>query len=236
MPETQNQTVKLKIDTSGRPKRIIFCIPGSNFSGTFFANWTEFVVKCMRSNIIPMLSHSEDAIVYYARNKVLNGDVLRGIHQKPFDGKIKYDYLMWIDSDIIFNFDQFQKLLSYNLDIVSGIYMMKGGQNFATVQNWDVEFFKKNGYFQFLTEKDVKEWQGGLMDVSYTGFGFMLVKYDVFESLEYPWFRPNWQQISEDVRDFSSEDVSWCQNIKKLGFHIYVDPSVRVGHEKRVIL
>lgn len=214
---------------------IIVCIPGSNFSGNFLECWSEFLKRGTIEGINLRLSHSEDAVVYYARNKALGGNVLSGIHQKPFGGAIDYDYLLWIDSDIIFSYDHFKKLLAWDMDIVSGLYLMKGGRQFATVVDWDVEFFKKNGYFQFLTPADVKS-KTGLIDVAYTGFGFMLVKYGVFESLLYPWFRPEWQDMGGEVQDFSSEDVSFCQTIRKKGYKIFVDPAVVVGHEKRVVL
>jgi lipopolysaccharide biosynthesis glycosyltransferase len=54
-----------------------------------------------------------------------------------------YDYIMWIDSDIIFTTEQFDKLLSNNVDICGGVYLMEGGQQFAAVKNWNEEKFKK---------------------------------------------------------------------------------------------
>ncbi len=47
---------------------------------------------------------------------------------------------MWIDSDIVFTPQQFQKLLDHKEDIVSGIYKMDGGTHYATTSvtgtNW----------------------------------------------------------------------------------------------------
>lgn len=225
--------VKLKI-VENKPIKIIFCLPGPNYSGDFLSNWSELLLECTRNNIIPMLSQKYDPVVYYVRNKCLGGDVMRGIKQKPYNGKIDYDFLMWIDSDIIFSFGHFIQLLRYNRNIVSGIYKVKGGMNYATVLDWDREFFLKNGYFQFLTPDDLKG-KKDLIDVAYTGFGFILIKKGVFESLEYPWFRPIFQKMSDTVRDFSSEDVSFCRLIREKGYKIYIDPTIVVGHEKTVV-
>jgi GT2 family glycosyltransferase len=74
-----------------------------------------------------------------------------------------------------------------------------------------------------------------LIEVSYTGMGFMLVRKEVFESLEYPWFRPLEKRIG-DMVDFTMEDVAFCLKAKEKGFGIFVDTGVRVGHEKRVVL
>jgi hypothetical protein len=218
-----------------KPLKIIFCLPGPSYSGTFLSCWSELLLWCLQNNIQIMLSQQYDAVVYYVRNKCLGGDVMRGINQKPFDSRIDYDYMLWIDSDIVFTPEHLQKLLNWDQDIVSGVYLMQGGTHYASVENWNIEYFKKNGSFQFFTKKDL-EGKTGLINVAYTGFGFILIKKGVFESLEYPWFRPLYQEISENVRDFSSEDVSICQIFREKGLKIYIDPLVKVGHEKKIIL
>lgn len=221
-----------------KPLTVIFCIPGKSFSGTFFKCWSNFILQCINNNIRPLLVQEYDPVVYYVRNKCLGGSVLRGKFQKPYNGEIDYDYILWIDSDIIFDFSHFAKLLNWNKQVVSGIYMMSDKTNYAAVLNWDIEYFGKNGTFKFLQEKDI---QGvtDLIEVAYSGFGFMLVKRGVFESLEYPWFRPITHTLSadnKDIVDFSSEDSSMCYTLREHGYKIYVDPTVRVGHEKSFVV
>ena len=76
----------------------------------------------------------------------LGGDVSRGAAQRAFNGQLDYDYIMWIDSDILFTPEQFVRLLSHDVDIVSGLYLMEGGIHYATVKDWDEEFFRKSVY------------------------------------------------------------------------------------------
>jgi len=53
--------------------------------------------------------------------------------------------------------------------------------------------------------------------------------------MEYPWFQPRW--ISKDnFHDFCAEDVGFCWAAQELGHEIWIDPSIKVGHEKTVIL
>lgn len=222
--------VKLKT----RPIRIVFCLPGNNFSGNFLDCWSETLLWCVRNNIQPILSRRQSCNIYYVRNMCLGGDVTRGIEQKPFDGQIDYDYLMWIDSDQIFNPNQIKQLLDRKKDIVAGIYKMEDGKQFAVVKDWDEDFFKRHGYFHFLNEEDIKG-QNDLIEVSYVGFGFMLIKKNVFESMTYPWFRPIEQKIGKAV-DFCMEDVAFCLRARENGFKIYIDPLVKVLHEKKVML
>ena len=169
--------------------KIVFCIPGNNFSGRFFDCWSETIVFCLKNGIKPILSRKYSNCVYYVRNMLLGADVLRGKNQKPFNGELDYDFQMWLDSDIVFKPSQIIQLLNHDRDIVSGLYLMENGRQYAAVQNWDEEYFKKHGHFQFLSPEDTKG-RGELLKVDYSGFGFMLIKRGVVESMEYPWFRP----------------------------------------------
>jgi GT2 family glycosyltransferase len=65
--------------------------------------------------------------------------------------------------------------------------------------------------------------------------GFMLVKRGVFESLEYPWFRPIEKRIGNMV-DFTTEDVSFCLRARERGWKVLADMEVKVGHEKAIVL
>jgi glycosyltransferase involved in cell wall biosynthesis len=121
----------------------------------------------------------------------LGGDNTQGVTQKPFQGQVDYDYIMWIDSDIVFTPDQLFKLIDNDKDIVSGLYKMQNNTHYATVEKWDDNFFLKHGSYEFLTPEMVSK-KKGLFPVAYTGFGWMLMKKGVFESLEYPWFQPTW--------------------------------------------
>lgn len=216
------------------PKRIVFCLTGSNFSGRFLDSFLETVTYCMQSNIQIVISRHESAVIYFVRNMCLNGNVLFGENQKPFNGKVDYTHLMWIDNDIIFTPQQFQKLIDYDKDIVSGVYLMANQIQYATVKDWDEEVFQKQGSFHFLTPDELKE-KTELIEVAYTGLGFMLIKKGVFESLTYPWFKPTFHTMG-GLTDFASEDVSFCLRVREKGYKIYIDPQMRVGHEKKVVL
>jgi GT2 family glycosyltransferase len=162
--------------------------------------------------------------------------VLRGKNQSPFDGKLNYDYIMWIDSDIIFQVQDFFTLLKHgDKDIVSGLYLMDGGKQYAVVKSWDEKFFTEHGTFQFLEPSDISD-KKELIEVSYSGMGFMLIKRGVYENIDYPWFEPQHFTFQQNVSDFASEDVSFCKKAQEKGFKIYVDTSVIVGHEKTKIL
>ena len=214
--------------------RIIACLPGNSYSGNFLHCWSTFLNHCHKKNFQVMVSQTYSPNIYYVRNMCLGADVRRGPYQKPYDGKIDYDYLLWIDSDIMFRAEHFDKLLYSNKDIASGLYLMADGQHYATVEHWNEEFFKQNGIFEFLTPEIIKD-RKEQFPVAYTGFGFILIKKGVFETMEYPWFQPRWVS-NGNFHDFCAEDVGFCWSAQELGHEIWIDPDIKVGHEKTVIL
>jgi hypothetical protein len=173
-------------------------------------------------------------MVHFARSKCLGGDVLKGADQKPFQGQAEYDAIMWVDSDIVFKPTDFFALLESPHDVTGGLYMMEDMQHFATVKEWNTEYFKEKGAFKFLRQDDVIG-TPQYMKVAYTGMGWMLIRKGVIESLKYPWFRSEIQTIG-DITELQPEDVSFCRSLTDAGYDIYVDTKIRVGHQKLVIL
>lgn len=213
--------------------KLVFCLPGKKFSGKFLMSWTQLIAYCISQGHEVTIMQRYSCNIYYVRNMCLGGNVLLGDNQKPFNGQLEYDYLMWIDSDIVFTPEQFQKLINADKDIASGLYMMEGGYSYATVEYWNEQYFQEHGTFEFLTPPMIAK-KTGLFPVAYTGFGFMLVKKGVFEKMKYPWFRPEYVNIGNST-DFTMEDVAWCREANRLGYRIYVDPTVIVGHEKSTV-
>jgi len=211
------------------------CLPGNNFSDNFMKCIIDLVSWAHTSGAGHQLrfSFASSCNIYYVRNMCLGASVMRGKDQKPFDGEY-YDYILWIDSDQIFKPADLERLLSRDLDVVGGLYLMAGGVQYAAVKDWDKKFFKKHGSFNFLTPKDASHTLAPI-EVSYTGFGFLLVKHGVFESLEYPWFRQRMIKIG-DMQDACMEDVYFCLTAKEAGYNVHVDPTVIIGHEKKDIL
>jgi len=221
-----------------RGKTVVFCLPGKEYTNNFLMSWSELLVWCMMQDIRPMLVNRYSPNLYYVRNMCLGGDTVRGVKQIPYNGMIKYDYLMWIDSDIVFNSQQFEKLLKADKPIVSGLYIMQDNVHYATVEKMDDEVYRKTGSYKFLSREDVQK-KKELFEADYTGFGWMLIKHGVFEQLEYPWFRPLWSDFSTKttkIEEFCTEDVAFCNLMKEKGQSIWIDPSVVVGHEKMMIL
>lgn len=219
--------------------KIVFCLPGSRFSGDFMMNFIGLLHLLASKNIEYQISQQYSSMVNFARCKCAGADVMKGRRQEPFGG-LDYDYMMWIDSDIIFNNELFIKLLNMDKDIASGWYAQpsvdSSGANYSpVVEKMNDDYFKKHGSYKFLNSKDFKK-RKKPFKVDYIGFGWVLIKKGVFENIDYPWFAPKLIDLGNGIQDMCSEDVAWCRDVKDAGFDIWVDPSCRVGHEKTLVI
>ena len=206
--------------------KVIFCIPGNSFSNRFLKCWTNLTRELHKKDIEYELLSQYIPNVYKVRSLLLGADRKFGQYQTPWQGKKDYDYIMWIDSDQVFEPNDFFKLLEHDKDIVSGLYLRKPQGD--TLNDIPIEFacFNEDGKKLYTNEVN-----GELIKVWSNGMGWMLIKKGVFEKIEYPWFGP----IIEGL-GFHGEDVSFQLRAKDVGFDSYVDTSIVVGHEKEVVL
>lgn len=214
-------------------KTIIICCPGKSFSGKFIKNLTQLIKHLNNKGFKVYFCTTYSRNIYEVRNKCMFGNPQRGVDQKPFNG-IEYDYILWIDDDIVFTPEQFQKLYKEDKQVISALYLMANNTQFAAVEYWDEEYFQQNGSFEFLNKEDINS-RLLPFKVEYVGFGFLLFKHGVFEQLQYPWFEPTYLEI-KDATDFSMEDVTLCLKLKKKNINVYVHPEVIVGHDKVINL
>ena len=214
--------------------RVILCFPGREFSDNWVRSWTDTVTTCGANNIEWAFSMAYDPVVYYARNRVLGGNNVAGKQQKPFGGTLDYDYQIWIDSDMVWKGDDVLKLLSHNKPIVSGCYPTHSNRDFPIVETLDYNRLLQDGKFEFMTRPELDA-RTDPFTVSYVGFGFIAIAKGVMERMEYPWFRPRWVE-KDSFSEFTAEDVGFCWTAAEIGESIIVDPTIRVGHQKSIIL
>jgi|TARA_B110000858_G_C17792249_1_gene470544 hypothetical protein len=221
--------------------KVIIALPGRTFSGSFLMNWTQTIMTLAKSGYQVTVSNEFSSFVPFSRMKTLGLDVLRGSEQKPFGGTLEYDVWLTIDSDIVFTPEQVIELIedTKKYPVVSGLYRMQDMKHYACVKEWDTDYFKQTGTFQFMKvgELDVEE---KYIPVSYNGMGFFACRKGVIETMRYPYFSyPLIEIEGEDgkvLRDMCSEDVAFCKNLSDAGFDIMVNTGLLVGHEKTLVL
>tara|TARA_R100000988_G_scaffold97326_1_gene64651 strand:- start:499 stop:1275 length:777 start_codon:yes stop_codon:yes gene_type:complete len=227
-------------------KQIVFCLPGRGVSYTYLKAFVQLCFDLVQSGASIQISQDYSSMVNFARCKCLGANVLRGPNQIPWDGKLKYDYQLWIDSDIVFNSEKFfQLILDANpeegkeRDLVAGWYCTEDGKT-TSVAHWleEDDFRNNGGVMNHETIESISK-RKQPFTVDYTGFGWLLIRHGVFEhkGMPYPWFAPKMQVFeSGEVQDMCGEDVSFCLDAKEAGFEIWCDPRIRVGHEKTRVI
>jgi len=148
----------------------------------------------------------------------------------------KRDKLIFIDADENVNPMSVFQLASWDLPIVSGVVCSYNPQRgifacFTMKDKYGVARFPSVKYTNKLPAR-------GLIKVNSCGTGLICIKKQVFESIfesgEKPFYIP--EKVRTDAVETGvlkiGEDISFCQQAKKLGFDICVDLSVHAVHFK----
>lgn len=152
-------------------------------------------------------------------------------------GKFTYDWVLWVDGDMIWTYEDIQKLLRsaelYTFvdspKVISAL-CISGPDRMTHVRRDSGDGFPEAMHAdEFLLESEPMEVWG-------VGMAFLLVKSGVFESMPRPWFKIRhitWPHVGFETN--VGEDLSWCISAREAGHQIWVDPLVRVGHHKSAI-
>ena len=229
--------------TSLKGKTIAFCLPGLMYSGTFMTQFVRLLFDLNHKGINFYISQQYSSMVNHARTDCLQADNYAGTMLTPFRGQVPYDYIMWIDSDIIFKTEDLIELLKMNKDIASGWYVQSNAgilSNQSTVvEHMNLQELYEKGSNKYETVEDMSRRQEPFK-ADYCGFGWILIKKGVYEKIPYPWFVPRVIQLQKPdgtiLEDVCSEDISMCEDFRKYGFDIWVHPKVRVGHQKMITI
>ena len=123
---------------------------------------------------------------------------------------IKCDYVLWLDSDMMFPSTTALRLLAHNKDIVACNYMKRSKPlktvAYTDLTNWDS--------WLPLEPKD------DLIKVEGVGMGCMLMKTEIFNSLQKPYFEFTYKG---DTQDWYGEDFLLLTKLRLNEFNVYID-------------
>ncbi|MFL6845274.1 MAG: hypothetical protein ACJ8ER_10385 [Allosphingosinicella sp.] len=130
------------------------------------------------------------------------------------------DYIQWIDNDHIFPADATLRLAMRDLPIVGCNYAQRLGPPVPTAIDGDNERIGPNP-------------QGQVEEVASVGFGFCLMKAEVFDVVPKPWFSTN---LSIDGEVLQSDDVHFGNQARNSGIPIFLDPGIEIGHIAETVI
>lgn len=125
-----------------------------------------------------------------------------------------YDWLWFMDDDHAFAPTVLEGLLAHDLPLVTPVCLTR----VAPFQ--PVTYTEKVGENLYLPIPLTDHPEEGLVRLEAGGCAGMLIRREVLEAVEPPWF---------EYTD-RSEDIVFCEKAKAAGFEIYCDLSARLGH------
>jgi GT2 family glycosyltransferase len=205
----------------------ILCPIAESISAPVFQSALALINYSVLNNIrIDFIGVTERTLIDTARNTLA----------KEFL-KTPSDWAFWMDADMVLPKETIVKLLDVADDkktkMVSGVYYQRGRKHWPVLwsrspilEKGDVpkvinkDEYDQNGYIGMFTVPgpDAKD----PFKVHSSGMGCALIHRNVFESLEFPWFRFLYKKCSEDFYFFV--------NAGKKGFQLWADPSLHIGH------
>jgi hypothetical protein len=181
--------------------RVAIAVPSGDMVHADFA--MAYAQLCMASAGLPLqLITVKSSIVAQARN---NGvELARGFGA---------DYILFLDSDMLFPSTALFRLLLHRKDIVGATYT------------------KRVAPFEILGTKLAEQpavLSGDLLEMQRIPTGCLLIKMDVFEKLSKPYFRFDIDAQGAIV----GEDYVFCDRAREAGFQIWCDAvmSREIGH------
>ena len=141
----------------------------------------------------------------------------------------KFDSFLWVDDDIAFTREDFDRICSHELDIVGGLYVKRHPQG--------------GGVYVAMYGDGPSE--TGLEEVRYIGTGFLRVTREVIDGLAtvasmvsfggapaipHTFAAGAWDATGEGDMEYLSEDYAFCLNARDVGFNIWLDHNIKLGH------
>jgi hypothetical protein len=138
----------------------------------------------------------------------------------PIQQKLPYDYYLSMDDDNAFSPEIIKRLIEADKDVIGAAYPTREQDNYIVGAPTTARYCRED-WFKTIDK--------GLRECLWCGAGCMLIKAKVFESMEYPWWRNNILRVG-DQADICTEDVSFCQDVRKAGYKVYIDLCNRAEH------
>jgi hypothetical protein len=233
--EKEGPLVPIQKPMDIQDKTFVICLPGNDYSNTWiFYHLIPFLQKLGEWGAKFRFAQMGGSNICEVRETILGATFGKPIKDFniPWDGKLYYDYMLWIDSDVLFTPENFEHLVRWDKPIVCGLYLKNQQGDFAPAK-MDPEFLagRANNIWS-LNVRDLVGTEGTLIEVLTVSMGFALIKKGVFENVPRPWFPSMPLQMPGGESLFCGEDVCFSFAVRKAGFKMYIDPEVIIPHYK----
>ena len=193
---------------NGKNKKLSIIVPTRETVHTHFAFCLSQLYKTTSEVIDTYLFFDSSTILLNQREKLIEESK-----------NINSDYVLWLDSDMVFPSTTALRLLEHEKDIVGCNYLKRTNPikpvAYKSVGDWD----------SFLPLKVEEE----LVEVEGVGMGCLLMKTEIFNHIPKPYFEFTYNQQSND---WLGEDFNILKKLREVGYKVYIDTllSVEIKH------
>lgn len=178
--------------------KLLILVPARDMVHSLFAMaLAELVKTCVLTGIDTHVTYDFNTILLNQRENLAQNAV-----------DINADYMLWLDSDMIFPSTTALRLLNHNKDIVAANYMKRSVPlttvAYPTLNEWD-------NWLPLESQEELEVVEG-------IGMGCMLMKTSILTSLQKPWFEFEWKENS-----WHGEDFYFQKKLRAAGHQIFVD-------------
>lgn len=187
------------------PKRVAVCIPSHDMLHADFA--MALAALCYNPGSALALINMKGSLVVKNRNNGVAAAVQLGV-----------DYVLFLDSDMVFPMNLLRQLIARDKDIVGATYVKR-------IDPYGILGFSLDG-------KPISD-QRGCVEVKAVPAGALLVRMEVFEKLQRPFFQhPLIKDEATGELVPQGEDLFFCDAARAAGFSVWCDfdLSHQLGH------
>lgn len=177
------------------------CIPSRDvWKAEFGLSLLRLQGYCLaKGDILPYVQLKTGSVIAELRNHLVR-DALKSEQTT---------HILFIDDDQMFPADTLERLIARDKPIIGANIVRKEANPRTNSRNKAPEGV--DGGVCWTKPSDT-----GIKEVDYVGTGLMLIKREVFEAMNDPWF-------VYDVEKKTGEDVSFCHKAQEIGYNVYID-------------
>ena len=131
-------------------------------------------------------------------------------------------HILFVDYDVLPRSNTLKKLLEHDKDVISGTYL--------TIKKFQLSWcLSRKTPIELIGFHDLPN---NPFKVHVASNGMCLVKMEVFDNLEWPYWRTEFGQ--DHIK--TGADIYFFEKVREAGYDVWVDPKIKCGHFKMVDL
>lgn len=185
--------------------KLLIAVPTYDYMHYRFVEcFTKLIRKLDEDEVNYEVAFQGGTLVYVGRDKLA---------KKAIEGG--FTHMLWLDSDMIFTEDLLDDLMFSGKDFVTGIAHGRRPPHASCI-------FKD--VWPFVNRWEGHEYPSGAFKIGGCGFACVLIKTTVIEAV----YKKNGTAFFP-MRELG-EDLAFCKRAQELGFEIWAEPTVWLGH------